>query len=109
MEERTRVLFGSSLFVKRSHVLEAIEREGSHVRKLYSPKSKSKPTPLPKEKVEELYYKQKKSLQDITKEYGYSRNWIMLLMEKYGLKRRTRSEATIEAINQGKVKEKRGR
>ncbi|MGZ3560155.1 MAG: hypothetical protein ACXU97_13695, partial [Thermodesulfobacteriota bacterium] len=98
-----RILFNSSFFPKREQVFEAIEREGWQVGRLYFPDTKSKVTPLlTKEKVEELYYKQKKSLQDIAKEYGCTRQWIFLLMEKYGLKRRTLSEARIEAINQDK-------
>ena len=102
-ENGPRILFNSSFILKRNQVLEAIEREGWQVSKLYFPDTKTKKPPvLSKEKIKELYYEQKKSLQDIAKEYGYSRNWIMLLMEKYGLKRRTRSDATKEAINQGK-------
>ena len=98
-----RILYNSSFFLKKKQVLEAIEREGWPVKKLYLPDKKPKIIPLlTREKVEELYYKQKKSLQDIAKEYGCTRQWIFLLMEKYGLKRRTLSEATKEAIKQGK-------
>jgi hypothetical protein len=99
-----RILFNSSFFLKRKQVLEAIERKGWPVRKLYSPDMRSKITPLlTKEKVKELYYKQKKSLQDIAREYGFTKQWILLLMEKYGLKRRTRSEALREAVMQNKI------
>jgi hypothetical protein len=49
--------------LKRNQVLEAIERAGWPVRELYFSEAKSKVTPLlTKEKVKELYYKQKKSL-----------------------------------------------
>jgi len=96
----SRILFNSSFFHKRNEVFEAIERQGWQVRKLYLSDKKAKT--LTKEKVEELYYKQKKSLQDIAKEYGCTRQWIFLLMEKYGFKRRTRSEATREAIKRTK-------
>jgi len=73
------------------------------VRKLYFPDANSKiASLLTKEKVKELYYEQRKSLQDIAKEYGCTRQWIFLLMEKYGLKRRTPSEATEEVYKQGK-------
>jgi transposase-like protein len=55
---------------------------------------KVKKTPLvSKEKVIELYYEQKKSLQDIAKEYGCTKQWVSLLMKKHGLNRRTLSEA----------------
>lgn len=103
-----RILFNSSFFVKRNQVLEAIEREGWLVRRLYFPDPKLKITStLTKEKVKELYYGQKKSLQEIGREYGYSKQWIMLLMEKCGLKRRTLSEVQEIAINQGKRCQKR--
>ena len=102
----SNILFNSSFFLKRDQVLEAIEREGLPVRKLYFPDANSKiASLLTKEKVKELYYKQKKSLQEIGKQYGYSRQRVMLLMEKYQLKRRTRSEARIEAINQSEKNE----
>jgi hypothetical protein len=99
----SRILFNSSFFLKRKQVFEAIEREGWPVKQLYFPDTKPKITPLlTKEKVKELYYKQKRSLQDIAKEYGYTRQWIFLLMGKYRLKRRTLSKAIKVAIKQGK-------
>jgi hypothetical protein len=60
---------------------------------------------LTKEKVKELYHEQKKSLAEIAKQYGYSKQWIMLLMDKYGLKRRTLSDAQKVTINQSKKNE----
>lgn len=57
---------------------------------------------LTKEKLKELYYKQNKSLEDIGKEFGTSRQNIMKIMKKYGLLRRTQSKARIEAIKKGK-------
>jgi hypothetical protein len=99
-----RILFNSSFYLKRKQVFEAIERGGWPIKQLYFPDTKPKITPLlTKEKVKELYYKQKKSLQDIAKEYGYTRQWVFLLMEKYGLKRRTGSEALREAVRQNKI------
>ena len=102
-ENGPRILFNSSFFLKRNQVLEAIERKGWQVRKLYFSDTKSKITSLlTKEKVEELYYRQNKSLQDIAKEYGCTKQWVSLLMEKYGLRRRTRSKAAREAIKRTK-------
>ena len=57
---------------------------------------------LTKEKLEELYYERKKSLEDIAQEYGTSRQNILKVMKKHGLIRRTRSTARIEAMNKGK-------
>jgi transcriptional regulator with XRE-family HTH domain len=57
---------------------------------------------LIKEELKKLYYEQNKSLEDIAKEYGRSRGYISRIMEKYGLERRTKSEARIEAIKKGK-------
>ena len=99
----SRVLLNSAFFPVRRQVIEAIEREGWQVKKLCFADQKPKKAPvLTKEKIKELYYEQKKSLQDIAKEYGCTKQWLYLLMKKYGLKRRTHSEATIEANNQGK-------
>lgn len=57
---------------------------------------------LTKDKLIDLYYKQNKSLQDIAKEYNCTRQMVKLLMEKYGLKRRKRSNARVLAIKRGK-------
>ena len=57
---------------------------------------------LTKEKLEELYYERKKSLEDIAQEYGTSRQNILKVMKKHGLIRRTRSKARIEAMRKGK-------
>jgi hypothetical protein len=96
----SKVLLNSSFFPIKREVIEAIEREGRQVGKLFFSEKKPKKTPrLTKEGIEELYYRKKKSLQEIARGYGYSRQFIMLLMEKYGLKRRTRLEARKEAIN----------
>ncbi len=97
------ILFNSSFFPRRYQVLEAIEREGWQVKKLYFADKKPKKSPtLTREKIRELYYEQKKSLRDIAREYGYTRQWIQLLMQKYGQERRTPSEAQKLAVNQGK-------
>jgi predicted DNA-binding protein YlxM (UPF0122 family) len=57
---------------------------------------------LNKIKLGELYYEKNKSLEDIAKEYGCSRQHIMKIMKEYGLVRRTKSKAMIEAIKKGK-------
>ncbi len=99
----TKVLLNSSFFPIKREVIEAIEKEGWQVGELsFFHKKSKKPPLLSKEKVEELYYKEKKSLQEIADEYGYTKQWISLLMEKYGQKRRDRIEAVIEADKQRK-------
>ena len=99
-----RILYSSSFFPKKKQVFEAIEEAGYPVQQLYFPAKRRKiVSPLTKEKVEELYCVQKKSLQDIAKEYGCTKQWVLLLMEKYGLKRRTGSEALREAVRQNKI------
>ncbi len=57
---------------------------------------------LNKKKLRILYYKQKKSLEDIAKEYGCSRQYVLRLLKKHGFISRTQSEARIEAIKKGK-------
>ena len=57
---------------------------------------------LTKDKLIDLYYHHNKSLEDIAKEYKCSRQMVKLLMEKYGLKRRKRSNARVLAIKRGK-------
>jgi hypothetical protein len=57
---------------------------------------------LTKEKLEELYYEQKKSLEDVAKEYGTSRQNVMKIMKRYGLVRRPRSRARYLAMEAGK-------
>jgi hypothetical protein len=105
-----RILFNSFFFPKRNQVLKAIEREGRSVKQLYFSDTRPKITsPLTKEKVKELYHEQKKSLAEIGKQYGYSKQWIMLLMDKYGLKRRTLSDAQKVTSNQSKKNEDKQR
>ncbi|MEW6409859.1 MAG: LAGLIDADG family homing endonuclease [Nitrospirota bacterium] len=58
---------------------------------------------LTKEKLEDLYYVQNKSLQDIANEFNCTRPMVMLLMNKYGLQRRKRSEARVLAIKERKI------
>lgn len=60
---------------------------------------------LSKEKLEDLYFVQNKSLQDIAEEYNCTRQMVKLLMEKYGLSRRKRPEARVLAIKQGKFEQ----
>lgn len=57
---------------------------------------------LTKEKLKDLYYVQNKSLQDIANEYNCTRPMVKMLMDKYFLKRRRRSEARVLAIKKGK-------
>ncbi len=86
-------LLNSSLFKKRDQIFEAIEREGRQVRKLYFPEKRLRlASVLTKSKLKELYFGQKKSLRDIAKDYGCTKQWIFLLMKKYGLERRTLRE-----------------
>lgn len=58
---------------------------------------------LTKEILNELYFHQNKSLQDIAKEYNCTRPMVQLLMEKYELQRRTQSKARVLAIKEGKL------
>jgi len=98
-----KILFSSSFFLLRKKVFEAIEKKGWPLQQLYFPgKRRRIYLPLTKKKLSKLYYEQKKSLRDIARKYGCSRQNIMARMRKYGLKRRTPSEARIEAIKQGK-------
>lgn len=57
---------------------------------------------LSEEKISELYLQQNKSLEDIAQEYGCTRQMVMNLMQKYGIKRRKRSDARVLAIKGGK-------
>jgi predicted DNA-binding protein YlxM (UPF0122 family) len=61
--------------------------------KEYSSGHKIKKIDLSKEKLYELYYKQKLSLQKIGKLYGKPREYIHRWMRIYGFKTRTRSDA----------------
>ena len=98
-----RILFNSSFFLKRKQVFEAIEEAGYPVGQLYFPDRRRKTfPPLTKEKLRELYYRRKKSLEEIGGEYKCSKQNIMVLMERLGLKRRTPSQGRIEAIKQGR-------
>ncbi len=77
-----RILFNSSLYPVRKEVFQAIEKEGYPLREIHFQDMKPKiDSPLTKEKVEEFYCAQKKSLQDIAKEYGCTKQWVFLLME----------------------------
>ena len=55
-----------------------------------------------KEKLESLYFGQKKCLEDIANEYSCSKMMVRNHMRKYGLDRRGQSEARVEAIKKGK-------
>jgi hypothetical protein len=57
---------------------------------------------LTKETLNKLYFKQNKSLEDIAKEYGTSRQNVMKIMKRYGLVRRPRSRARYLAMDAGK-------
>ena len=99
-----RILFNSSFYLFRKRVFEAIEKEGWPLRQLYFSDGKRRIyLLLTEQKLKALYYEQNKSLQDIAKEYGCTKQWVFLLMEKYGLKRRTGSEALREAVMQNKI------
>ena len=90
-----KILLNPELFLFKEEVIDAIERKYY----LMSPYFFD----LTKEKLEELYCEQNKSLEDIAKEYGTSRQNIMKIMNKYGLIRRKQSKARIEAIKKGKL------
>jgi hypothetical protein len=57
---------------------------------------------LSEEKLKWLYYRENKSLNDIAKEYKCTSTRVLQIMKGYGLKRRTLSEARIEAIKKAK-------
>lgn len=58
---------------------------------------------LTKEKLVDLYHKERKSLGDIAKLHHVSRTAIYGKLKKYGLKQRSKSEARIEAQKQSKL------
>lgn len=57
---------------------------------------------LSDKKLIDLYCHQKKSLEDIAKEYNCTRQMVHLLMKRYFLRRRKRSKARVLAIKKGK-------
>lgn len=57
---------------------------------------------LTKEILFERYVSHRKSLDDIAKEYGCTRQMIYLLLKKYGIERRDKSTARMQAIRDGK-------
>jgi hypothetical protein len=73
-------------------------------KKIHNRKVPIRTAVIAKEKFEDLYYIQTKSLQDIAKEYNCTRQYIYKLLKKYGIARRTQSEARKIAIEQKKVK-----
>ena len=52
--------------------------------------------------LKKKYLDQNMSIQDIATEFGYTRPGIYKIMRKYGIKRRTRSEARSNAVKKGK-------
>jgi predicted DNA-binding protein YlxM (UPF0122 family) len=58
---------------------------------------------LARDKLISLYLNDRKSLEDIAKLYGVSRVAIHKRLKKYGIARRSKSEARIEAQKQGKL------
>ena len=97
-------LFNSSLYLVRKEVFQAIEKEGYPLREIHFQDMKPKiDSPLTKERLKELYYRQKKSLREIGRQYGCSRQTILLLMEKYRLKRRTAKKALRIALRQNEI------
>lgn len=58
---------------------------------------------LTKDKLFDLYEKEKRSLGDIARLYRVSRTAIYKKLKKYGIKQRSKSEARIEAQKQGKL------
>ena len=99
-----RILFNSSFYPVRKEVFQAIEKKGYPLREIHFQDMKPKiVSPLTKEKLKELYYRQKKSLREIGRQYGCSRQTILLLMEKYRLKRRTAKKALRIALRQNEI------
>ncbi len=107
-----RYCSSASFFSIKNKVIDAIHRKGAFLtyykikhnwhtlhQVLIGEKITNK---LIKEELKKLYYEQSKSLEDIAKKYGRSRVYISRIMKKYGLERRTQSEARIEAIKKGK-------
>jgi hypothetical protein len=103
-QNKSKILFNSSLYSVRKEVFQAIEKEGYPLLEIHFQDRRPKiVSPLTKEKLKELYYRQKKSLRKIGVQYGCSRQWILLLMEKYGLKRRKAAKALRIALRQNKI------
>jgi hypothetical protein len=73
-------------------------------KKIHNRKVPKRTAVIAKEKFEDLYYIQAKSLQDIAREYNCTRQYIYKLLKKYGIARRTKSEARKIAIEQKKLK-----
>lgn len=93
----SKVLSNSSFFTINEKVFESIKEKGFLYGEVDSPDRRYKIVPpLTKDKVKELYYRQGKSLREIGSEYGCSKQNIMRLMKRYGLKRRTKSEARMK-------------
>lgn len=79
----SKILHDSSCYPFKKKVFEAIEKEGFPLKEIYFPKMTGRIfSSLTKGKTKELNNGQKRSLQDIAKEYGCTRQWMMLLMEK---------------------------
>lgn len=85
----------SSFFVFKDKVLDSIHLKNTNYYKILA-------RIFTKEKLESLYFDQKKSLEDIANEYSCSRQMIRSHMKKYGLIRRKQSYARLEAIKKGK-------
>ena len=102
----------ASLFSFKDKVVDAIYKEGAFsdyykIQKKWQALYKAVlgeniSNELTKGKLQELYCNQNKSLGDIGKEFGCSRQYIMKLMQKCGIERKTQSIASIEAIKKGK-------
>ncbi len=98
------ILLKSSFFRLREKVFDAIEKEGYPLREIYfSDMRRKRSLLLTKKEVREQYYGQRRSLAEIGKQCGCTRQNIMALMEQYGLKRRTRSKARLEAVKKKKM------
>jgi hypothetical protein len=74
-------------------------------RQVFPPRKQIRERPYKRltiEYLEEEYYHKGRSLEEIAGEHGISRTAIMKIMKRYGLDRRTRSKARIEAVKKGK-------
>ena len=58
---------------------------------------------LTKEGLVSLYLEQRRSLEDIRRQFGVSRVAVYKKLKFYGIKQRSKSEARLEAQKQGKL------
>jgi len=57
---------------------------------------------LTPEQLQQLYVLERMSLADIAQKLGCSRQYVLTLCHTYGIPRRTKSQARLEALQKGK-------